>query len=168
MMERGRLFIMIKQLYLFLSFLIVLETGCRSRSSQDGSVFHKEFTIECETQSGFGTTLVKVSKQGASLLSIESISNGKTVSRGTYSSESKVAGKVVRLLSTGVLDLPSENKKDNAPGKDLALVKITYREPELEKVVVRDYRYGRRFESAFHEAEKLFDELARVVNDGER
>ena len=78
-----------------------------------------------------------------------------------------VVKKVDAIIASGVFDLPTENQKSERAGKDLTQIKIMYRAAHSEKTVIRDYRWGEKFEFGFHEAEKLFGEIARMTRNAE-
>ena len=89
---------------------------------------------------------------------------GKNQSVGkVYPQNDPLVEKIAAIMASGVFDLPTENRKAERAGKDLAQVKIVYRDGHSGKTIIRDYRWGETFESSFHEAEKLFAEIVKMV-----
>jgi hypothetical protein len=71
--------------------------------------------------------------------------------------------KISAIRDSGVFDLPAENRKSLQGGRDLAEIKVVYRDSHGERTITRDYRWGERFEPRFHKAERVFDEIVHMV-----
>lgn len=159
---------------LSLSMFIFL-LGCHgvsreSKISTTRMIPEPDFTIKFASTGGLADMFAAIEvKRGRDnpISIVARIGKSQTIRR-EYGLNDPVAKKVDAIIASGVFDLPSENRKARQWGRDLDQVKIEYRSSHFEKTIIRDYRWGKEFESSFHEADRLFLEVLDIVRNNSR
>jgi hypothetical protein len=156
---------------LWVSLILVL-TGCSGVDSEGGTNLKRmspdsDFVLRFSSEGGFGDMFVEVNvkRGGDNPLSVSSRIGKRQPVQKDYASTDLVAKKVDAIMTSGVFDLPAENRKQERAGRDLAHVKIVYHDARSDKAIIRDYRWGETFEPSFHQAEQLFGEIAKIVGE---
>jgi hypothetical protein len=126
---------------------------------------NSNFDLRFKSEGGFGNQAVDITVRRDSPKPITvAVRAGKLAPvEHQYSFSDDVGQKVEEILRSGVLDLKAENRKAERAGRDLPRVSIQYSAGGKKKVIIRDYRWGDHFERSFHQAEKLFAEIADRV-----
>jgi len=144
--------------------------GCCGVNSESGigakrMIPEADFVLVFSSQGGFGEVVVEIDVKRSRDNPVSVVTRiGKNQSVGkVYPQNDPLVEKIAAIMASGVFDLPTENRKAERAGKDLAQVKIVYRDGHSGKTIIRDYRWGETFESSFHEAEKLFAEIVKMV-----
>lgn len=123
------------------------------------------FNLRFKSEGGFGnqTVDITVRRDAQKPITVAVLTGNLAPVEHQYSFADSVGQKVEEILRSGVLDLKSENRKAERAGRDLPRVSIQYSSGGTQIMIIRDYRWGNRFERSFHQAEKLFAEIADRV-----